>query len=389
MNCLRRFPMSCALFLALALVIGTLTTLAYLKKGSIIFADKVTSIPVQAFSIVKGQGKKQDDALIIHGYQGGRAVVSNFTRIKNVHHYRYVYFQLSPDKLIDEPPSFFWRSAETGKLYNITLEEELLDHLDMKDIPGWQGDISEYGFIFNESTARSWKLKYFAFTNDTLFQSILHTLSSWLEFEVWSQHSVNFIYGGAARKPVSLTLLVACTVLTTLLVYSLLLRLGKQPPDSSTIATLLLSGWLLLDGRWLFDLYRQVRLTHDSFAGKSLAEQYETGLDGRYYRFFEHLRKDVLPVRPQFIYVLDNTTDYYRAKTPWFLAPHNVFNLDSYPRAEYARKGGYVLILHPVTGLTYDPSSSALRWGAQDSLKVSPVYIDPLGALYKILPLAN
>uniref|UniRef100_UPI003AF861A0 hypothetical protein n=1 Tax=Thiolapillus sp. TaxID=2017437 RepID=UPI003AF861A0 len=97
----------------------------------------------------------------------------------------------------------------------------------------------------------------------------------------------------------------------------------------------------------------------------------------------------VLPETPQFIYVLDNRTTYFRAKTPWFLAPHNVFNVDSYPRHEYAKKGGFILILHPVPGLKYDPGTRSLRWGKKENLPVSPVYLDPLGALYQIRPPVN
>jgi len=82
--------------------------------------------------------------------------------------------------------------------------------------------------------------------------------------------------------------------------------------------------------------------------------------------------------------VLDEKTDYFRAKTPWWLAPHNVFNQGGYPRPEYKKKGGYILILRPIPGLNFDQRTQTLRWGRDGTLPVTPVYLDPLGVLYKI-----
>ncbi|WP_457666888.1 hypothetical protein [Thiolapillus sp.] len=389
MKGLQRFPMAFSLLLSLLLIICISLTVVYIREAPKAFSGHSLEIPLDAFAIVKGSGKRQPTALIVNGYTGGKAIISNFQGLKNSGQYRYIRFQLTPGKLIDELPLFFWRSSDTGKLHSMALEENLLDHIDMKQAEGWGGAISEYGFIFSESKGRSWRMQAFSFTPDTLMQALLNTLSDWLEFEVWSQHSVNFIYGGAADTPLSMVVLVGAWVLLTLLLYSLIMRSNKQPLNRRKVAGLLLSGWMLLDARWILNLYQQVQLTRDTFAGKSPAEKYEAGLDARYYRFFQHIKEKVLPPTPQFVYILDNKADYYRAKAPWFLAPHNVFNVDSYPRPEYAKKGGFVLILHPVPGLKYDPHTHSLRWGKNGILPVSPAYLDPLGTLYKILPPVN
>jgi len=389
MKYLRRFPMASSLLLALLVIICASLTVVYIREAPAAFSGHSLQIPLEAFSIIKGSGKRQPGMLTINGYTGGKAIISNLQGLKSSAAYRYLHFRLTPDKLIDTLPLFFWRSADTGKLHSMALEENLLDHIDLKQAEGWGGAISEYGFIFNESDSRSWHLQAFAFAPDTLTQALLNTLSDWLEFEVWSQHSINFIYGGASDKQLSPVVLTGSWVLLTLLIYSLIVWRKKQPLSAGKVAAVLLSGWLLLDARWLLTLYQQMQLTRDTYAGKSPSEQYEAGLDARYYRFFQHLKKKVLPATSQFIYIPDSKTEYFRAKAPWFLAPHNVFNLDTYPRQEYAKKGGFVLILHPVRGLRYDPGSRALRWGKTGVLPASPVYIDPLGALYQIRPPVN
>ncbi len=384
MSWLQRFPMATALLLAVLTLLCGVLAIEYTLESPKTGFGSPTKIPLEAFGIATGTGKRQPGQLIISGYTRGKAIVSNLQGLKNSGRFRYLQFQLRPEELIDNPPLFFWRSSDSRQLHSMTLEDNLLDHIDLRELKGWGGDISEYGFIFNEGQGGSWHLQSVEFYPATLPQILLHNVSNWLEFEVWAQHSINFINGGAANGRLSLVALVGSWVLLTLLIYSLIMRRKKQPLSSKKIALLLLSGWMILDARWLFNLYQQMQVTHNTYAGKSLAAQYEAGLDAARYGFYQHLKDEVLPKTPQFIYILDSKSDYFRAKAPWFLAPHNVFNHDSYPRAEYAKKGGYVLILHPVPGLKYDPHTQSLRWGKQGVLPVSPVYLDPLGSLYQI-----
>lgn len=384
MRLLQRFPMATALLLAAVATISFALAFVYLNAPPKALVGIPTTVPLETFAIATGTGKRQHDQLIISGYTWGKAVISNPQGLKNSGRFRYLQLQLKPEDMIDNPPLFFWRSADSKQLHSKTLEENLLDHIDLSELQGWGGDISEYGFIFDEGQGASWHLRAFELYPDTLQQRLVHHLSNWLEFEVWAQHSINFINGGAANGRLSLVVVMGSWVLLALLIYSLIMRSKKQPVSSRKIALVLLSGWIILDTRWLFNLYQQMQVTHNTYAGKSLAVKYEASLDAEHYRFYRHLKDEVLPKIPQFIYILDSKADYFRAKAPWFLAPHNVFNHDSYPRAEYAKKGGYVLILHPVPGLKYDPHTQSLRWGEQGVLPVSPVYLDPLGSLYKI-----
>ncbi|WP_456416403.1 hypothetical protein [Thiolapillus sp.] len=383
MKWILRAPMLSSLLLATLVLAGTATIFLYLQTPTEAITGKTTPIAIDSFRFIKGGGKQQPGLLTIERYTNGQAIISNLQGLENSGRFRYLRFQLTPAKLMDDLPLFFWRSAKTGRLHTMALEENILDHLDLKRHKQWGGPVSEYGFIFSEKEGQHWRLQELGFSPDTLEQTYLSIFSDWLEFEVWSQHSVNFLYGGA-QSHLPATIVVGAWVLLALLFYSLLMRRKKQALDPRKIAAVLLFGWMLLDARWLFNLFQQAQLTHNIYTGKASSEQYEAALDADYYRYFQHLKKEVLPAEPQFIYVLDKNSNYFRAKTPWWLAPHNVFNQDSYPRPEYGEKGGYILILHPVPGLQFDARTQALRWGNNGNLPVTPAYLDPRGALYKI-----
>jgi hypothetical protein len=266
------------------------------------------------------------------------------------------------------------------------LEENILDHLELERSRHWHGDITEFGFMFQSNDEQPWYLRRVAFLPDAPENSLLSIFSDWLEFEPWAQHSAHFINGGAGKSRWSLGVLVAGWIFLSLLIYWLLAGMAGHRPDGKRVAAILLLGWILMDARWLYNLLQQAQVTKQVYAGKSLDQQYRAGVDADYFAYFQRLVNEVLPGEPQILYVLDNNTDYYRAKVPWLLAPHNVFNQNRYPRPAYAAKGGYVLVLEEIPGLQFDRFGGALRWGRDNQLPVQRVDQDPLGVLYRILP---
>ncbi len=389
MNRLSRYPMASAILLALLLVAGlSLVMLRSALQEPVASTDPM-QVSLEYFHFMQGHGQLQQGVLEINQRTNDRTIISNRRSPVDAGKYRYLQFDLSPIKLNEGLPLFFWRSADSGQLHTTPLEENILDHLDLGRHQQWRGRISEFGFMFQGNDDQVWHLLDVAFYPDNQAQSLTSILSDWLELEVWSQHSVNYINGGAANSRWSLGILVASWVALSLLLYWLLARMAGQSLDGKRVAAILLMGWMLLDVRWLYNLLQQAQVTREVYAGKTLDEQYRAGMDADYYAYFQRLMTRVLPEDPQFLYVLDNNTDYYRAKLPWLLAPHNVFNRDQYPRPEYAAKSGYVLVLEAIPGLRFDRSGRVLRWGQNSQLPVEPVDQDPLGVLYRILPVGK
>ena len=386
MSRLSRYPAVSAALLALLVVIGLALVTIRSELHEPVAAVEPLPASLGDFRFVLGDGQLLHGVLEVNQYTGGRAIISNKQGLADSGNYRYLRFDLNPARPNEDLPSFFWRSADSGQLHTVPLEDNILDHLDLGRHKQWHGRISEFGFIFQGSDDQAWRLRDAAFHPDSMLQSFTSILSDWLEIEVWSQHSAHFINGGAANSRWSLGILVAGWVFLSLLLYWLLSVMAGQQPDGKWVAAILLMGWMLLDVRWLYNLLQQVQITREVYAGKTLDQQYGAGMDGDYYAYTQRLLDQVLPEEPQFLYVLDNDTDYYRVKLPWLLAPHNLFNLDRYPRPEYAAKGGYVLVLDKIPGLWFDWLAGALRWDRNQMLPVQPVDQDPLGLLYRIRP---
>jgi hypothetical protein len=380
---LRTPAVTSVLLAALVVMALSLVTVGSSPK---LTGQKQKNIPLEDFVFMLGQGSRHPKMLEIDQYTGGRAVVSSQYGLPNVDQYRYLAFDLSPARVNEDLPLFFWRAADSAQLHTMPLEENVLDYLELKRSRYWRGRISEFGFMFQTIDEQRWYLRSVAFLPDAPKNSLRSIFSDWLEFESWAQHSAHFINGGAANSRWSLGILVASWVFLSLLLYWPLARMAGQPPDGKRVAAILLLGWMLLDARWLYNLVQQAQVTREVYAGKTLDEQYRAGMDVDYYSYFQRLITRVLPEEPQILYVLDNNTDYYRAKVPWLLAPHNVFNRDQYPRPEYAAKGGYVLLLETMPGLWFDRLGGGLRWGQNNLLPAEPVDQDPLGVLYRILP---
>ena len=379
-----RAPAVASVLLATLVVAGlSLVTVSSSPESAV---QEPKNIPLEDFGFMVGRGSRQAEVIEIERYFNGRAVISSQYGMVNVDRYRYLSFDLAPVRLTEDLPLFFWRAADSGRLYTMPLEENVLDHLELTRSQHWRGDISEFGFMFQSHDELGWSLRRVAFLPETPGNSLRSIFSDWLEFEPWAQHSAHFIKGGAGKSRWSLGVLVAGWVFLSLLIYWLLSGMAGQPPEGKRIVAILLLGWLLLDARWLYNLAQQAQVTREVYAGKTLDQQYRAGMDAAYYDYFQRLIDDVLPGEPQFLYVLGKDTDYFRAKVPWFLAPHNVYNRDKYPRPEYAAKGGYVLVMEEIKGLRFDRSGGALRWGRNNQLPVERVDQDQLGVLYRILP---
>jgi hypothetical protein len=377
-----KHPVLPAILLSTLIMSVILTAIIY-HQGSSQQSTSAT-VALKDFTVVQGIASVSGETLKIKASASRKTIISHLHGINRADSYQNLSFELSPSRLIDDTPLFFWRSAADGQIYSHPLEENPIDHIDLQKLKNWNGKISEYGFIFSQHPDLNWELQDLEFSSDTPEQIVRDALSGWLEFEPWAMHSVNFIYGGSARSRISPSLFIGIWTVSSLLLYGLIALWQKKTVTRTGVITILLLGWLFLDARWLFNLSRQAQVTRNSYTGKTADQINQTGIDREHYLFFQHLKNSVLPSAPRFIYVLDNGNSYFRAKTPWWLAPHNLLNIDHLPRKQYQQKGGYILILNPVPGLHFDERSQRLRWGTNSSLAVQPLYLASRGALFRI-----
>lgn len=208
----------------------------------------------------------------------------------------------------------------------------------------------------------------------------------WTVFEGLDAHSSNFVIGGSDRvrplfRPVPAA---AAWVGLALALHSLVRAPGRRWPDPRVCASVVLAGWVLLDARWQVDLWRQLRLTRERYAGKSWLEKRLAAEDGDLYRFALDLRAR-LPPSPQVVYLLARDPDvadrYLQLRARYHLLPHNVCSYYSLPPAELA-PGEYLVVFGSRADLVYDAAAGTLR-SETEEIPVERILVGRLGTLYR------
>jgi len=173
-------------------------------------------------------------------------------------------------------------------------------------------------------------------------------------------------------------------------------RWRKRRIRLRVVMALGLGAWLAADVRWKADLWRQLRLTQDRYAGKSWREKRLSAEDGELFRFAMDV-KEALPQAPQVIFLVTGDPEgadrYLALRSRFHLLPHNVNANYWYPPGpSEIRPGQYVLVFGPRPHVRYDERSGMLRWSpdggigagaARSGLEVEPVFSSSLATLYR------
>ena len=380
-----RGAVATAMLLALFLVGILLTGYAVLDSGNA-REQKTRAHSSSDLKFMVGGGEIKHNSILIDKYENDRVVLSIRQPIAEAELFRYLKFDLSPVEPGEGVSQFFWRRPGGNEIDTHLLEDNPLDIVDLQRLEGWEGAISEYGFIFQDASKRPLELSGISFEPATVKNNLLSLFSDWLQFEIWQQHSVNYLKPKLAGNHLPLVWIVALWAGLATIFYLTLSWLKKHPVEPLGIIVILLTGWILLDMRWIYNLARQANITQQNYWGKSEEQKYRAGLDGSYYAYAERLKKQVLPGEISNIFILNDDPagrSYRRGKLQYFLAPHKVFNHDRNPRMDYARAGGYLLLLIPASGITFDPDRQLLMWNGS-SLAADLVDRDPLGYLFRL-----
>lgn len=155
-------------------------------------------------------------------------------------------------------------------------------------------------------------------------ESLRQLWQDWTAFEGFRTHTINTVVGGGSTVALTPVVFVTLWIGVSVLLWYALTWWQRQRPGPLPVVLFLLLGWLVLDARWLWDLQRQLQLSHDLFAGKTDAEKRrsEPGLAGASYRFAETLLDNLEPDRPARVFVL-SPQRYWRYRVNYFLLPYN------------------------------------------------------------------
>lgn len=336
----------------------------------------------QEMRLVRGGGK-WDSGLLVNRFDDGLSVVSIRSFIPDAGQHEFVRIGLQAKQARGLSVAFYWRNKGSAQISSQTLTDREGGLLDLRSHPDWNGEIEELGLIVRGQPGAELRVEYLSLEAANIQNILQHLVSSWFEYEPWQQHSVNYLDLGSIRAGPSLTMMVG----SWLVIWGVITIIRSPASLKSGVLVVGLLGWLILDVRWMLNLAHQAADTHNEMSAKTWEQRYSSGYDGDYYQWFERLKTSVLPTDPAPVFLFDETgraESYYRARVPYLLIPHKVFNHGLLPASEYERIGGYLLVLGSLgSDLTFDRRAGALLWAGQ-TLPATLVDQDPLGLLFKI-----
>ncbi len=314
----------------LAVAVVTTGTVVFLSKGLPDQSGKTFQYAAADFNFVFGSGHPTADRMLVDEFTNGYALLSSGPVSIQADAYRVLAYTWLPPKMPQEA-AFFWRrgsDAQNVMRAEITLPGTHL--IDLATEPGWQGEITEFGFLVAGVNGGAVEIGDASILPDNLNTRLQLTWRAWTKFEKWSQKSINFLYGGDKRQVVALPLLVAAWLLTTLTLLWLFSRLGKNIGSRQLLITaglVFLVAWVLLDIRWSANNLRQIQLSVQTHWQADDQQRSSIGLDGAVYQYILRLKSEVLSDQPARILIVgdENAIDYYLLRAKYHLLPHSVF----------------------------------------------------------------
>jgi len=209
----------------------------------------------------------------------------------------------------------------------------------------------------------------------------------WLAFERWTGTSINTITGGADLQDLPLPVLLACAVVLAVAAAWAIRRYRPAAlplPLPVVLATLFVVATLVLDGRWTWNLARQLAATGAQYAGLDARSRYLASEDGPLFAFTDKVRA-ILPPPPARVFIYADAP-YFRGRAAYHLYPYNVYFdpvTNTIPPAGALHPGDWVVVFQR-RGIQYNAAEQKLRWDGGPTVSAELKLVDPLGAVFLV-----
>jgi hypothetical protein len=252
---------------------------------------------------------------------------------------------------------------------------------------GWIGNITGLALLIQGPLPQPARIRGVVAKPMGAFEILGDRVREWLAFESWTGTSINTVTGGPDLQDLPLPLLLACTVALAVAI-AWLLRYYRPRwfplPLPMVLAALFVAASLVLDGRWTWNLARQLAATRAQYAGLDSRGKYLASEDGPLYAFVEKARK-VLPESPARVFVFADT-HYFRGRAAYHLYPHNVYFdpvMNTVPPPGALHSGDWIVVFQR-RGIQYNAAEQRLRWDGGQTVAAELKLVDPLGAVFLI-----
>lgn len=359
----------------------------YFGPGRLASALELTS---DRFKLASGEAEMTAEGLLFQCLPSGKAalVLMGLTKLEAE-----TFVRLSWDingLMAQQELAVIWVSSadpQTPHTRVITSEERARGFLMLTEDTAWRDWILKFGVTLQGELTAPVLFKQMTFeraapTPMNVLQSLAGDLT---HREPWTGRSINFNVGapstGLLLTP---TTLVALWLGLSSLFFVLLSRCSPYRDRLGGLAILFLSGWLLLDLRWEWQLATRLRETYDRYGHLTPEQRSRAMPDARIGMAVAQLH-EFLPRQPGRIFILSKDPNGYAAlRTRYHLLPYRVYTADRLPKQEQIQEGDQILVLANQNEIRYDVTKNQL-FSRNASLSVEPVGKVPgFGDLYRL-----
>ena len=296
---------------------------------------------------------------------------------------------LAPDTRL----GLVWRDFSRpggGRVFWLPKPEQGTIDLALADQSWWRNGIADLTLLIQGPatlpfTIQSIKLQA---TPATVRQLLSQLWQEWTLFTGWTQRSINFLPAGKRHGLISPVLTVAIGVLVAGLIYlAVRWRIGG-PWHLVPFVAIIITGWLILDVRWQWEIAQQLELTRQKYAGKDTREKRLASEDRELFLLAEQFKK-VMPPGPNSLWIIlpssISKTEYLSLHLSYYLIPleFSHFELSQSLASSYP-SGAYVFVWTNHFTIHWDGKTQSL---VQSEIKVAAekVIANSNGILYRIL----
>ena len=262
-----------------------------------------------------------------------------------------------------------------GRILPVTLTE----------LDGWRGQIAGVGIIARGPMSAPLVVQSVELRPSSVWTTIDAMFSDWFEFEPWDGGSIHFMAGGNPSLAHPLPLFLGIASLVGIALYLALIVMGHTRFSAQVAIAIALLGWLAIDARWQWNLWKQLDITRFQYAGKSWEEKRRAAEDGRLFEFMRAARREI-GAKPAHVYVFaDDEFDRVRGA-------YHLFPLNLHVRPKQAAivgpellKPGDVIVLYRKRGVQYVQGEKLLRWDGDRQVHAELLLFTEGNGVFRVL----
>lgn len=284
-----------------------------------------------------------------------------------------------------------WRTEASGRTirnHRVGLSPGRELWLDMGENRHWQGQATSLAVVFLGPPGGRVDLETLSLRPRTIASSLRVQLDDWLTFVPWRQSSINAYIGvmapGKTAYPV-VVLTLLFIIASMVYLASTRLRSDRSGFRWSVVGVMFTLCWIALDSLWQYRLMQQVKLTAETFAGKTREEKLLATNDDYLFRFAQQVHQ-AIPTKDARVFI-NTTEDYVGMRSAYYLYPMNVFwerHAKALPASKYFQRGDYIVLLNPALA-SLNTETGELTYGTGQKLKVRAISSTNVGALLEVI----